>query len=117
MRNGLRVDPAAARIAGGALTTQSVTTVDRLRKLIHVYRQEAWGDGVDSIALVGEQINAGRKLIERLKGAGIPVSAAAWVKPTERFHWYLYLVTPLVGEDGAKKLAYIYPPVPAPAVS
>jgi hypothetical protein len=61
---------------------------------------------VDAIALVDEQLKAGRKLLERLQGVGIPVTAAAWVKPTERFQWYLYLVTPLVGEDGRKKPAY-----------
>src|SRR4051812_33276153 len=70
------------------------------------YRPEAWGDAMDSFALVEEQIKAGPKLLDRLNRAGIPVVAAAWVKPTERFQWYLYLVTPLVGEDGAVRPAY-----------
>lgn len=61
---------------------------------------------MDSIALVEEQLKAGQKLVERLTQAGIPVTAAAWAKPTERYKWYLYLVTPLVGEDGAVRPAY-----------
>ena len=61
---------------------------------------------MDSIALVEEQIRAGHKLVERLNRAGIPVTAAAWVKPTERFRWYLYLVTPLVSEERGTKPAY-----------
>lgn len=61
---------------------------------------------MDSIALVEEKISAGRNLVERLTASGIPVTAAAWVKPTERFKWYLYLVTPLVGENGGVRPAY-----------
>jgi hypothetical protein len=60
---------------------------------------------VDTVALVSEQIKAGQQLVERLRGAGIPLTAAAWVKPTERYQWYLYLVTPLVGEDRAVRPA------------
>src|SRR5215472_13928460 len=70
------------------------------------YRQKTRGDAVDSFALVGEQIEAGQKLLERLHGAGIPVTAAAWAKPAEKVQWYLYLVTPLVGEDRAVKPAF-----------
>jgi hypothetical protein len=61
---------------------------------------------VDTFALVGQQIEAGQKLLERLHGTGIPVTAAAWVKPTEKAQWYLYLVTPLVGENRGVKPAY-----------
>jgi hypothetical protein len=61
---------------------------------------------VDPIALVDEQIKAGQKLVERLNTAEVPVAAAAWIKEAEGEKWYLYLVTSLVGEDGAKKPAY-----------
>ncbi len=61
---------------------------------------------MDSVALVEEQIKAGQELVKRLNGEGIPVVAAAWIKGSEGSQWYLYLVTPLVGEDGAKKAAY-----------
>jgi hypothetical protein len=61
---------------------------------------------MDSFALVDEQFKAGQKLVDRLNAAGIPVTAAAWVKPSNRFKWYLYLVTPLVTEGGATKPAY-----------
>jgi len=61
---------------------------------------------MDQIPLVTEQIEAGRKVIERLTANGIPVTAAGWVKESDRWQWYLYLVTPLVGEDGATTPAY-----------
>ena len=61
---------------------------------------------MDSMALVEEQIKAGQKLVERLNREHIPVSAAAWIKASEGSQWYLYLVTPLVGEDRATKPAY-----------
>ena len=61
---------------------------------------------MDSIALVEEQIKAGQKLVERLNREKIPVVAAAWIKQSEGSQWYLFLVTPLVGEDRATKLAY-----------
>ena len=61
---------------------------------------------MDQIPLATEQIEAGRKLIERLVENGIAVTAAGWVKESDGWQWYLYLVTPLVGEDGATTPAY-----------
>jgi hypothetical protein len=61
---------------------------------------------MDQIPLVTEQIQAGRKVIERLTANGIPVRAAGWVKESDRWQWYLYLVTPLVSGDGATTPAY-----------
>jgi hypothetical protein len=61
---------------------------------------------VDQIPLVTEQIDSGRKVIERLMQNDIPVTAAAWVKESDLWQWYLYLVTPLVGEDGDTMPAY-----------
>jgi len=61
---------------------------------------------VDPFALVDEQIAAGKKLIERLNQEGIAVVAGGWVKESDRDRWYLYLITPLVGEDGATRATY-----------
>jgi hypothetical protein len=61
---------------------------------------------MDQTALVEIQIQDGQRLIERLNREGVGVIAAAWVKEGDSGQWYLYLVTPLVGEDGAKRPAY-----------
>ena len=61
---------------------------------------------MDQIPLVTEQIEGGRKLVERLVENGIAVTAADWVKESDGWQWHLYLVTPLVGEDGATTPAY-----------
>jgi hypothetical protein len=61
---------------------------------------------MDQIPLVSEQIEDGRKVIQRLTEGGIPITAAGWVKESDRWQWLLYLVTPLVGEDGATTRAY-----------
>lgn len=61
---------------------------------------------MDPIALVTEQIEAGRKTVEFLTEMGVPIEAAAWVKASDRWRWYLYLVTPLVGEGDATTPAY-----------
>jgi hypothetical protein len=57
-------------------------------------------------ALVEMQIKEGQTLLERLRHEGIPVTAAGWVKESESGDWYLYLATPLVGEDGGTRSAY-----------
>lgn len=57
-------------------------------------------------ALVEMQIKEGERLIGRLTREGVAVTAAAWVKESESGDWYLYLATPLVGEEGGKKPAY-----------
>jgi hypothetical protein len=56
--------------------------------------------------LVAMQMIEGQTLIDRLTYEGIGVTAAAWVKESESGDWYLYLATPLVGEDGATRPAY-----------
>jgi hypothetical protein len=61
---------------------------------------------MDQSTLVEMQIEDGRRLLERLVGEGIPVTAAAWLKESETGQWFLYVVTPLVGEDGATRPAY-----------
>jgi hypothetical protein len=57
-------------------------------------------------SLVEMQIQQGQQLVDRLAVEGIPVTAAGWVKESESGAWFLYLATPLVGTDGAKKPAY-----------
>src|SRR5439155_24821557 len=56
--------------------------------------------------LVNLQLQDGQSLIERLAWEGVAVTAAAWIKEIESGLWFLYLATPLVGEDGATRPAY-----------
>lgn len=48
----------------------------------------------------------GKRLLERLIAEGIAVTAACWLKESEGGQWFLYIATPLVSEDGAKRKAY-----------
>ncbi len=50
-------------------------------------------------ALVERQIQEGQTLLDRLTYERVAVTAAAWVKESDGGDWYLYLATPLVGED------------------
>src|SRR5438552_18981092 len=61
---------------------------------------------MDQATLVEIQIQDGERLIDRLSEEGIAVTAACWVKESESGQWFLYLATPLVGEDGATRPAY-----------
>jgi hypothetical protein len=61
---------------------------------------------MDQGMLVDERIDDGKRLIERLTEEGVVVDAACWIRETESGRWYLYIVTPLVGTDGAKRPAY-----------
>lgn len=61
---------------------------------------------MDQGSLVDVQIQDGRRVLERLRAEGVPVTAAAWVKESEGGPWYFYIVTPLVTEDGATPTAY-----------
>jgi hypothetical protein len=56
--------------------------------------------------LVEKKVQDGQRLIDRLAEQGVAVVAASWVKENESDQWYLYLATPLVGEDGSKTAAY-----------
>jgi hypothetical protein len=56
--------------------------------------------------LVNTQIKDGQQLLERLSREKIPITAAGWVRETDSGDWYLYLATPLVGEDVGRKPAY-----------
>lgn len=57
-------------------------------------------------ALVEMQIKEGQTLLDRLAHEGVEVTAAAWVKESDSGDWYLYLATPLVGEDTSTAPAY-----------
>jgi hypothetical protein len=61
---------------------------------------------MDQGTLVEMQVADGKRLIDRLLENGIGVTAAGWLKEAESGQWFLYIVTPLVGEDGATKAAY-----------
>jgi hypothetical protein len=61
---------------------------------------------MDQGTLVEDQIEGGRRILERLATEGVPVTAAGWLKESDTGEWFLYLATPLVGEDGAKRPAY-----------
>jgi hypothetical protein len=41
-----------------------------------------------------------------LRQNDVPVTAGGWMKESDAGFWYLYLVTPLVGEGGGRRLAY-----------
>lgn len=61
---------------------------------------------MDQATLVETQIQDGQRLLDRLTREGVAVTAACWVKESDSGDWYLYLATPLVGEDGATRAAY-----------
>jgi hypothetical protein len=61
---------------------------------------------MDQGALVNLEIDAGKRLLDRLVSEGVPVSAAGWLKDANDGRWTLYLVTPLVGPGGAVGDAY-----------
>jgi hypothetical protein len=57
-------------------------------------------------SLVERQIQDGQRLIDRLTREGVAVTAACWAQESESGQWFLYVVTPLVGEEGATTSAY-----------
>jgi hypothetical protein len=65
---------------------------------------------MDQAPLVEMAIKDGARLIDRLVEEGIGVTAACWLKEPDR-RWRLYIVTPLVSEEGDTLEAYrqVYP--------
>lgn len=61
---------------------------------------------MDQGPLVDEQIEGGKRIVDRLAEHGFPITGACWLKEAEAGQWFLYIVTPLVGDDGATKDAY-----------
>jgi hypothetical protein len=54
---------------------------------------------MDQIALVTEQVDDGRKLLERLVREGIGVTAACWLRTPDDGQWFLYIASPVVDDD------------------
>jgi hypothetical protein len=61
---------------------------------------------MDQGPLVEMRFEDGERFLNRLAAEGVEVTAAFWVKESEYGEWYLYLVTPLVGEGGDTGPAY-----------
>ena len=55
---------------------------------------------MDQSTLVGEQIDDGRRFVERFAADGNPIQAAFWVKTAEEGFWFLYVATDIVERDG-----------------
>ena len=55
---------------------------------------------MDQVALVENQIDDGRRLLDQLAADGVVVRAACWVKPAEEDWWSLDLATPVIEEKG-----------------
>ena len=55
---------------------------------------------MDQDAVVSEQTEDGKRLIEALASAGFEVRVAFWAKPTDEGKWFLYLASPFVDENG-----------------
>lgn len=58
---------------------------------------------MDTITLVDELVDDGRRLLSRLVQENIPVTMACWVKPVDRDRWSLYIATPLLDDKGAMR--------------
>lgn len=55
---------------------------------------------MDQSTLVEEQIDDGRRFVERFAADGNPIQAAFWVKTAEEGLWFLYLASELVDREG-----------------
>jgi hypothetical protein len=58
---------------------------------------------VDTVTLVDDLIDDGRRLVERFVADGGWVTAAFWVKTAEEGQWTLYIATEAVDRDGPAK--------------
>jgi hypothetical protein len=56
--------------------------------------------------LVDRKIEKGRKFLEALDAAGVPIDAALWFYFPESEMWRLVIATPLVKEGGGTREAY-----------
>jgi hypothetical protein len=57
---------------------------------------------MDQVALVSDQVEVGRRLLDRLIADGTEVTAAAWVYPTDQERWVLYIALPVVDAQGLR---------------
>jgi hypothetical protein len=61
---------------------------------------------MDQTMVVDEEIAAGKQLIDGLTTEGVSVEAAFWLGDATDNVWLLYIVTPLVTEEGVGQKAY-----------
>jgi hypothetical protein len=55
---------------------------------------------MDQTTLVDEQIADGKRLLDRFREAGFPVTIAGWIWASERGRWHLYVASPVVEDEG-----------------
>ncbi|HUY89939.1 MAG TPA: hypothetical protein VMV10_14480 [Pirellulales bacterium] len=55
---------------------------------------------MDQSTLVDNQVDDGRRLVERFAADGNPVQAAFWVKTADEGLWFLYVATEIVDRGG-----------------
>jgi hypothetical protein len=55
---------------------------------------------MDTDTLVENRIADGQKLVEELPQRGFEVTAAFWLKSSEKGKWYFYIASPVVEADG-----------------
>jgi hypothetical protein len=55
---------------------------------------------MDQGAMVSEQVENGKKLIQVLSSSGIDLGVAFWAQLPEEGQWFLYLSSPVVDEKG-----------------
>jgi hypothetical protein len=64
--------------------------------------------------------DAGRAVIDRLRGGGLDVRLAFWAFPTEDDEWRLYVASPVVDEAGPteayRRIHRILRPMPGPEI-
>jgi hypothetical protein len=63
------------------------------------------GAAMDYVPLVNEQIEAGKRLLERLVEEGVKVMAACWIKESESSFWELHITSSLVKNGGVLRPA------------
>ena len=55
---------------------------------------------MDQDTVVNEQIESGKRLIDKLNDERFEVHVAFWARLTDEEKWYLYLASPFVDENG-----------------
>ena len=57
---------------------------------------------MDQDTVVNDEIECGKRLIEKLNNEGFEVQVAFWTRLTDEEKWYLYLASPFVDVNGPK---------------
>src|SRR5271165_926589 len=63
-------------------------------------RDRKGGAAVDQSTLVENQVDDGRRFVERFAADGNPIQAAFWVKTADEGLWFLYVATDVVDRAG-----------------